>query len=1399
MTRTACHTNVDKAKKHSAGAPPRDFSTGLKKVLFSSAFSIFWQGVDHTIKPGDLRRLPKRLSVEAAYSEFVPIWEAARKRPSPSLGKSLIRANIRLWALAFAMDVVCNATSLVLPFMISYMTAWLQEEDAPAFLGFVYLSVIFAANLLNTYCRQHGQLRWQEVAVRVRGVLMSMVYKKLLTLNTTAIAGCEGKVNNLISSDAQSFVGTLSMIDFALIAPFLIIATVTMLYTKIGCCCFISVGFCLLLLPVNVAIGRTISGVVARSQKATDERVGLVSELIHSIRVVKYYAWERPFKERVSTARERELRLTSRFFYYRALMVAVMVASNPLTVLATLATYAAVHGSVSPGIMFSAFSLITTLKMPFSYLAHVVGCIAKWNVALGRIVSFTRTGGVSGGTRVADTKESPRRQADTAIFTGTRRSPADDGNVPLLEMSGDEPSVHPDMEEECNEHDCDGVDTSDNGLTVPEGAETASQPPLSQSTHRPLSRQKSIVVEDATFKFVDGEELYPHLSFDVRAGELVMVIGQVGSGKSSLLSVLMGEVDRTAGHACVNGSVAYVPQKPWITNETVRSNITLGAPFDGERYRDALAVSELEEDLASLPAGDLTVIGERGITLSGGQKQRVSIARAVYANRDIVLLDDPLSAVDVHVGARIFDRCIMGALRGKTRVLTTNQLHYLKYADRVVLVEGNRVKCWGTLAEVKLSGSELAAYINAGAPSEGEGRRDNETAGDSLEDRGSVTGTPSEDKECGSVNRAVYAAYFMSGELRWAVVIAFGFAFRCVGHVMTTWWLSVWSGAYLKHAASGAARGVSVAFYAGVYAMFVAAELIGSIATLIGWALFGLRCAKKIHHWFLTRVVAAPVSYFDTTPLGRLVNKFTKDMNTVDQQVHQKFEMLMAAFVFIISQVISISLSNWWMLLVFCAIGAAFYTFQKYFRRGFIEIQRLEAVSRSPVYIHFDTTICGIASVRAYGLLDTFRHEFAARTDENTRMLYNMTYVRCWFSVCLHILGLAATTVTMLGLFVPRALGRAVNPALASLAFANLSNISGSLAMLTDQLTEIETMMQSVERVFEGERVPREERSVPLDAETEDLSARLRRTLRGADTAEGAGTADTGDPSVRVPPLAHLPTHPQTGWPRTGSVVFEHFAMRYRRGLPLVLDDVSFEVRHGEKVGIVGRTGSGKSSLMAALFRIVEAARGRILVDGVDISTVSLGDLRRNLAIIPQDPTLFAGTIRHNLDPFGEHHDEELWDALDTVALGKAVTSLDDTVAGAGENFSAGQRQLLCMARAILKRSKVLVMDEATAAVDLSTDIAIQRMVRTTFADCTVLTIAHRLHTVMDSDAIIVLDAGRIVESGKPLALLDSNGVFSSLVRQAGEDTLRKLALGTMSIESCLKQSTDGAGAGARE
>lgn len=1041
----------------------------------------------------------------------------------------------------------------------------------------------------------------------------------------------------------------------------------------------------LLFYPFQYGISRLTGYFRRKTVTVTDERVRMMNELLNCVKLIKMYAWEKSFASTVSEIRSRERQLLERSAYVQSLSLAM---APTVPIIAAIVTF----------------------------LAHIG---AGFNLTAAQSMLMME--------EITPYRGNPENSSVAIAFQNTTLA----WNAVSLQKEKRNIDRKKELKKE-----------------VPSQADKL------------LSQEVEIQHVEVLFG----------LNFCIKKGELIGVCGGVGAGKSSLISAVLGHMRLKSGHVSLQGTCAYVGQQAWILNATLRDNILLDEPFDAKRYYRVIHACSLTQDIETLPAGDMTEVGERGINLSGGQKQRLSLARAVYADREVYLLDDPLSAVDAHVGSHLFQWIIKRALQGKTTIFVTHQLQYLPQCDRVLHLQDGRVVGFDSHAKLFEDCLDYAALYKSHmetvekeeyerdefSPPAVRRRQDSTMSTGSernsipdkimddiqegLTDGKGIGQLISEEKlNKGDIPWSTYHSYIMaSGGYIVCTLVIFTFLLNVGSTAFSSWWLSLWLSAGSGNTTVTVGNETIISdniadnpdrhYYQIVYGSFILVILATSLIRGFTFMKTTLRASSQMHDQVFLKVFHSPMSFFDTTPSGRIINIFSRDMDEVDVRVPMTLEMFIQNMFLIASSLLFVCLVFPYFLPILAVLAIIMMFIRNIFRVGIRDFKRLDNVSRSPLYSHISTTVNGLATINAYGKQHLFTKKFSVFFDENSCAVYLFNCAMRWLAVRLDMLALSVTSCTaILALF----LRGVVDASFAGLALAYAAQLSGIFQYTVRLSTETEARFTSVQRLNDCSKV--------LVSEAPSIIE-----------------------SKRPDPL----------WPKYGRISYKKVQMKYRPETPLVLKGITFHIDSMEKIGVVGRTGSGKSSLGTALFRLVELTAGSIRIDGIDISTLGLEDLRSRLSIIPQDPVLFIGTIRYNLDPFESHSDEEVWSALEQTFMKDRITSLDlglsSPVVENGENFSVGERQLLCMARVLLRNAKILFLDEATAAIDTETDSKIQQTLKNAFKSCTTITIAHRLNTVMSCSRVMVLDDGKVAEFDTPRALLaNPSSMFSKMVAKS--------------------------------
>ncbi|XP_028095107.1 putative ABC transporter C family member 15 isoform X2 [Camellia sinensis] len=828
-----------------------------------------------------------------------------------------------------------------------------------------------------------------------------------------------------------------------------------------------------------------------------------------------------------------------------------------------------------------------------------------------------------------------------------------------------------------------------------------------------------VEVNGGTFSWEAGSRspTLDGIQLRVKRGMKVAICGTVGSGKSSLFSSMLGEMTKLSGTVKISGTKAYVPQSPWIMSGNVRENILFGNPFDSAKYDKIVNACALTKDFELFPAGDLTEIGERGINMSGGQKQRIQIARAVYQDADIYLLDDPFSALDAHTGTQLFEDCLSGILKDKTILYVTHQVEFLPAADLILVMQNGRIAQAGTFEKllkenigfevlVGAHNHALESVITVGNSSkESQNEIPDDEFSEDLTSIGELEHTKPnlENKPC--VEIAEKEARLVQDEEREKGSIE-----------SKVYW------SYLTIVKGGSLVPIIILAQTTFQVLQIASNY------WMAWACStGILTSQELFTNMLHSILSAPMEFFDSTRTGRILNRVSTDQSVLDLEMATRLGWCAFSIIQLLGAIVVMSQVAWEILVIFIPVTAICIWYQRYYTPTARELARLAGIQLAPILHHFSESLSGAATIRAFGQKDRFIDANLNHIDNHSRSWFHNMAAMEWLSFRLNQLSnFVFAFLLVLLVTLPDGV---INPSIAGLAVTYGINLNVLQAVVIWCICTAENKMISVERILQYSNI----------------------------TSEA--------------PLVIEDCRPPNNWPEIGTICFTNLQVRYAEHLPSILKNITCTFPGRKKVGVVGRTGSGKSTLIQAIFRIIEPREGSIIIDDVDISKIGLHDLRSRLSIIPQDPTMFEGTVRENLDPLQQYSDNDIWEVLNKCQLGGLVRAkegkLDSTVIENGENWSVGQRQLICLGRALLKRSSILILDEATASVDSATDTVIQKVINQEFRDRTIVTIAHRIHTVIDSDLVLVLSEGRIAEFNTPAKLLErEDSFFSRLIKE---------------------------------
>ncbi|KAK9257215.1 P-loop containing nucleoside triphosphate hydrolase protein [Lipomyces tetrasporus] len=1274
----------------------------FSRLTFFYLTKLMELGYENHLTEEDLPDLPRDSRTDKTSEDFDVAWQTEKQIAAPSLYRALFRC----FGVTYLIGVCFKLTGDVLAFMqpnllrrlLLFVNSYNNDtvnEPIPLSGGIIIALGMFACSFGQTMMQQQYLTRCFSTGLIIKSSLMSSIYRKSAFLsNGSRQSKSTGDIVNLMTVDVQRLQELSQSAQALWSGPFQIMLCLYSLHALLGNCMWAGVGVTLCTISLNAYIARKRRALQKVQMKVKDKRTRLTGEILASIKSIKLYAWEESFIDRVNAIRnDQELANLRKKGVYSAVSNFVGSSAPFLVSCSTFAFFIWTAGRpLSTDIVFPALTLFNLLSSPLTQIPQVISKFVEATVSANRLRDFLL---------------SPELQSDAVTHL-------------------------------------DAAIESD---------------------------QSAAIITNGTFLWDEAGKHPPalrNISFNAKLGQLACIIGRVGTGKSALLQALLGDLHRESGDVTIRGHVAYCSQVPWIMNATVKENILFGKRFHADFYEKTVRACALVEDFGVLPDGDDTVVGEKGISLSGGQKARLALARAVYARADVYILDDPLSAVDQHVGRHLIDNVLgpNGLLATKTKIMATNAIAVLALADSITMLRDGGIVESGLYSEIMTRKDseiyklvdEFGTHRDQEEVLEETDKTDPLTSGEDEEEDGELVdfyagkfgvalrraSTASfkkptlddvsnrrskqvkEHSEKGQVKLGVYKEYIKAANLSLVVsflVLVIGSNSMSVGGNV---WLKHWSDVNTRYGDNP-----DTGKYLGIYLFFgVSGAFMTLFYTLVLWLFCTIEAARKLHDRMLRHVIRSPMAFFDTTPLGRIINRFTADVNKVDEALARVFTNFVTNTCKVLFSIVVVSSANPAFVLLVVPIAFLYVYYQRFYLRTSRELKRLESVSRSPIYAHFQESLHGVSTIRAYSQVRRFNRTNEYHIDFNNKAYYPSMIARRWLAIRLEFLGSMIIFSAALLSILAIASGR-LSSGLVGLTMSYALQITQSLGSIVRTTVEVEISTVSVERILEYCQLPCEAPEVIEN------------------------------------------NRPQANWPMNGAVEFHDYSTRYRPGLDLVLKGINLTIKPREKIGIVGRTGAGKSSLTLALFRMIEPVGGFISIDRVNTSKLGLRDLRQRLAIIPQDSQAFEGSVRENLDPGSQFSDDRLWHALELSHLKNHIASMDGQLLArvneSGSNFSVGQRQLMSLARALLTSSKVLVLDEATAAVDVETDQIIQETIRKEFKDRTILTIAHRLNTIIDSDRIVVLAAGKVVEFDTPQVLLSNkNSMFYALCSHGG-------------------------------
>ena len=1352
---------------------------------YISRFFLYW--AYKVVKLGNLVKLKSEYlgKLKGKYSsvEYLKsikhIWDAKgyKFKKTLPLVQAGFRANLNYVVIVFLFSLIKTLINLLsIDLFREYMKRFgMTEEDiekdtsyyrifSHTQIGIICLGIKLFEIFFDRRCNEYQTF----MAFKSSSEFQCLLFEKLLKVSPSSMKerAESGEVTNFMQIDAHRLTFLMRSSPEVLTIPTNLIGYCYMLFKFFGFSFVFGIITLLLFMLINVLFSKKFKKLQKKQMALKDKRMKKITETFNNIKILKLYAWEDEFKEKINESRENELLNLVERFNAQNLNSTIQWFAPVATSVVSIGAYQYFHDTLKIEDIMTSLRIFNSIQGPIRMIPGLINNFNEVAISMKRIQKYLFQDEINPGNVIKKDNYMDSNNLSIKIANGNyswgipptslaeikmqdlkaRGITFDNFQKPGIGKKGKKKGRPSGLNTELSQGEFDGSDKTNDDLII--NTDSTQEDDLSEKIDD-LDLEGGLGIDlpenkEKTKKKVNPlEPILKNINVEIKKGEFICVIGEVGCGKSSLLQAILNNMLPLQGSVklYVNGSISYVSQIPWIRNATIKDNILFYQPYDEERYNKVIDLSQLRQDLDIFEAGDLTEIGEKGVNLSGGQKARISIARALYAEKDIYIFDDPISALDANVGMKVMKNCIIKHLSNKTRILVTHALQYVPFANRIIYMNKGEIKWMGTYQEIKEQDFFKSFYEKMNRQNSSEGpmlekktsqeRRDEFLRRDSSDEidknlernkrKQLNTGkikkiTKEEVQETGKVKMSVHKDFLLKiGGICTILIMLVLMIIMDLSRSAQDLWLGYWT----EHQEQSKNM-----FYFLIFSLFGVAGCAFTYCKLRVQSNCNIRASRTIHKEMVESLIRAPIPTFhETVPKGQILNRFSSDINSVDRGGMDSFLNILSTA---ISFTTCIGICGYYEPYSLLTIPPILYVGQKistFYRNSSRELQRMESGKRSPVLNLCNEVIPGTTTIRAFGFQQKYMSLFHEKVDEHMKFRIITNGCNQWYDMNLDLISFSFVgfLIVFTILFKNKFSASAV-----AIIYTYCDKMKSSLIGGLHTLTSYENSMIGYERCVEYTKCPSE---APKKKVTDDVLG---------------------------------------SWPHKGKIEFINFSVKYRPDTEIVLKDINFVIQGKEKVGIVGRTGSGKSTITLCLFRILEATEGRIMIDDVDISSIGLDKLRNNLTIIPQDPALMEGTLRYNIDPLDKCSDNDIIRIMEKIGFDYIVKrnnqGLQQEIAEGGSNLSVGEKQLICITRAILRKSKIIIMDEATASIDYKTEEMIQKAISELLNDSTFITIAHRIKTIINYDKILTLDNGRVVDYDSPKNLLnDKTTLFYEL------------------------------------